>query len=161
MDGRDTTTLTAWSDSDWAGANSNRKSTGAYIVMLNGGCIGWRSFKQRCVALSSTGSEYIALSECCRAVVRVRRILCELGALLGPTDVHEDNQSCLVWAEIGGKRTKHIDVRYHYTRDVVTSGEARLVYCSTTDMLADALTKALGPTKFKKLVSSLAMFEEM
>ncbi len=109
------------------------------------------------MALSSTEAECIVHSEWCRAVFRVRRILWELRALLGPIDIHEDNQSCVVCAEIGGKRTKHIDVRYHYTRDAETSGESRLVY----HMLCRRLANALGPTSFMKLVYSMAMFEEM
>jgi hypothetical protein len=49
------------------------------------------------------------------------------------------------------KRAKHIDVRYHVTREAIENGEIRLEYVKTEDQVADALTKNLGRIKFKKL----------
>ncbi len=91
--------------------------TGAYVLLLNGGCVAWRSFKEKCVALSSTEAKYIALAECCRALVHAPRVLHELGVQLPTSKVY--NQPCIAWAEVGGKRTKHVDVRYHYSREVL------------------------------------------
>ena len=55
--------ICGYSDADWAGDIESRRSTSGYVFMMNGGCISWRSKKQRTVALSSTEAEYMALSE--------------------------------------------------------------------------------------------------
>lgn len=67
--------MTAFSDSDWVGDKSDRKSTGAYIVLLNGGISTWKISKQKCVAASSTEAEYISLSNCVREVQYARNLL--------------------------------------------------------------------------------------
>ena len=67
--------------------------------------------------------------------------------------VKEDNQACIKIAEGEGvnKRSKHIDVRYHVTREAIRKEEIRLEYVCTEEQLADALTKNLGTMKFQKL----------
>ena len=71
----------------------------------------------------------------------------------GAYPVKEDNQACIKIAESEGtnKRSKHIDVRYHVTREAIKNGEIKLEYISTEEQIADALTKNLGAVKFKKL----------
>ncbi len=110
--------MNAYSDADWAGDRSDRRSTSGFVLMLNGGVVSWRLQKQRCVALSSTEAEYVALAESTKAIVRSRRILSELRVRLGYTTIFEDNQSCMNWAVYGRKRTKHIEVQYHYAREI-------------------------------------------
>jgi hypothetical protein len=62
-----------------------------------------------------------------------------------PTRIFEDNQGCIALSEnpIFHKRTKHIDIRYHFIRERVASGEIELKYVATEHQLADLLTKAL------------------
>ena len=153
------TYLSAYCDSDWAGDVSDRKSTGAYIVLLNGGIITWKSYKQKCTAVSSTEAEYIALSECVQKLRYVRKVANELGMDENTTIVYEDNQACMKWAEVQGKRTKHIDVRYHVSREAVENKEVALKYCPSKEMIADALTKPLGPEKYSYLVTKMPMTE--
>ena len=64
--------LQGYSDADWAGDTESRRSTSGYAFMMNGGCISWRSKKQRTVALSSTEAEYMALSEATQEAVWLR-----------------------------------------------------------------------------------------
>jgi hypothetical protein len=56
------TTLSAFSDSDWAGNPDDRTSTTAYILFLGGNVVSWASRKQRSVARSSTKAEYRAVA---------------------------------------------------------------------------------------------------
>jgi hypothetical protein len=51
--------------------------------------------------------------------------------------------------------TKHINIRYHFSRQAIKSGEVKLIYCPTELMLADALTKALCEVKFEKCAKSI------
>ena len=149
--------MNGYCDSDWAGDRTDRKSTGGYILLLNGGFITWKSYKQSCVAVSSTEAEYIALSECVREARFLRRILAELDDEIGSVEIAEDNQSCISWTEVQGKRTKHVDVRYHLSREAANAGVFHLIYCPTTEMAADMLTKPLGPQKFQRCAELLPL----
>ena len=78
--------------------------------------------------------------------VHLRQLLTGLRfAPTSPTVIFEDNQGCIALSEnpVHHKRTKHIDIRFHYTRDLVACGVIILKYISTADQLADLLTKAL------------------
>jgi hypothetical protein len=83
----------------------------------------------------------------------VRRVRNWLIGKDGPYSVREDNQSCIKMAEGEGtnKRSKHIDVRFHVSREAIDNGEIELEYINTEDQIADALTKNLGKVKFQKL----------
>ena len=52
-------------------------------------------------------------------------------------------------------RTKHINIRYHFSRQAIKSGDVKLIYCPTELMLADALTKALCEVKFATFAKSI------
>jgi len=149
--------LVAYSDADWAGDATDRKSTSGYLIMLHGAVVAWRSSKQTIVALSSTEAEYVALSDCCRVVARVRNLLNALGEPITRALVYEDNTSTMRWTEKGGMRTKHIDVKRHYIRGAVERNEVQVQYCPTDDMLADPMTKPLGRDKVSKFVRDIGM----
>ncbi|KXJ68625.1 hypothetical protein RP20_CCG002410 [Aedes albopictus] len=70
-----------------------------------------------------------------------------------PVTIQEDNQSCISMlnAEGGTRRTKHIDTRYNFVRDLAASGIIKVKYCPTEDMLADVLTKPLARLKLRKI----------
>lgn len=104
--------LLAYSDADWAGDKLDKKSTTGYEIYLNGAIVSWNSSKQKSTALSSTEAEYIALADCVRRVVYLRKIYEELGSTCGtsPATIYEDNQSCIAWVHSPGKRGKHVEV---------------------------------------------------
>ncbi|KAF1318445.1 Integrase catalytic core protein, partial [Globisporangium splendens] len=153
--------LIGYSDADWAGDIDSRRSTSGYAFILNGGCISWRSKKQRSVALSSTEAEYMALSEATQEAVWLKGILCELGEHSSdrPVKIFEDNQGSIALAKNPEfhKRTKHIDIRYHFVRGKVEDDQVVLEYCPTEDMLADMMTKAIGTNQFGALRSKLGI----
>jgi len=129
-----------------------RRSRTGVVITLNGGAILWMSRCQTCVAMSTCEAEYVALSQCAQEAVWVRAVLTFLGApQTEPMRVHEDNEAAAAIAnsdaETTIKRTKAVDIRYHYTREKVERGEIKVVPCRTDDMLADILTKCLGPEK--------------
>ncbi len=76
-----------------------------------------------------------------------------------PTIIYADNQGAIKLANnpIFQKRTKHIAVKYHYTRDLISKGAIKLEYRPTSEMIADGLTKPLGPGQFKRFVEQLGM----
>ena len=66
------------------------------------------------------------------------------------TVIIEDNQACIAMTKnpVFHKRSKHIDIRHHFVRERVLSGEISLIHCCTSDMIADVLTKPLAYPKF-------------
>ena len=146
--------LYGYSDSDWAGDVETRKSTSGYVFRLGGATISWRSKKQSVVALSSTEAEYIALASAVQEAVWLRNLLSDLTSKqVKPTVIYEDNQGAIALCKnpIDHSRMKHIDIKFHYTRDAVNKNVILVEYCTTKDMVADAFTKGLPRPAFEKL----------
>ena len=148
--------LVGYADADWANG-ADRKSYTGYIFKLGLNTISWGCYKQSCIALSSTEAEYIALSEAAREAVSCRALLVELTGRTDRVTLYCDNQSAAKLAinPVFHKRTKHVDIRYHYVRDVVSRDIISLHYLCTEDMLADILTKPLHRTRHEVLVKGL------
>ena len=139
-------TLSAYSDSNYAGDEGDRKSVSGYVTYIGECAVTWSSRKQRIVATSTAEAEYIALAHCVRETLFLRQFLRELGhEQVEPTTVFEDNQACISIAENPAQhaRTKHIDVRYHFVRERIERREIRLEYVKTNDNTADVFTKGL------------------
>ena len=77
------------------------------------------------------------------------------------TVIHCDNQSCIKMSEnpVDHDRSKHIDTRYHYIRDMVQKGAVQLQYLSTDEQIADILTKPLTRVKFEYFRAKLGVVE--
>ena len=118
----------------------------------------WYSKLQATVALSTTEAEYMALSACACDAVFLRGLLqymdCEQTE---PTVMFEDNIGCLCLTkdEVLHARTKHIDIRYHYLRELVKAKVCVATYCRTDEMLADILTKLLAKGVFTRFRDKL------
>ena len=146
--------VVGYSDADWAGDDSTRRSTTGYIFMIGDGCISWKSQLQRSVALSTAEAEYMALAATSQEALFIRQLMEELGATqTASTVIYEDNQSAIAMAKnaVTSSRAKHIDIRFHFVRDLINTNIIKLVYKPTTQMLADILTKSLLREIFEKL----------
>ena len=107
---------------------------------------------------SSTEAELIALSDKCGYVIWAREFLLSQGIKLGPTVINQDNQSTLCLINKGSStsmRTKHVNIRYFWVKDRIDSGELKIVYQPTNDMVADILTKPLQGGPFIALRNKL------
>ncbi|CAI5721435.1 unnamed protein product [Peronospora destructor] len=153
--------LLGYSDANWAGDIEMRRSTSGYVFVLNNGCISWLSKKQRSVALSSTEEEYMALSEATQEAVWLKSFMRVLSEEAGDDSliIFEDNQGAIALAKNPEfhKRTKHIDIRYHFVREKVEKNQVVLQYCPTQDMLADIMTKAIAAPQFTSLRTKLGI----
>jgi len=112
------------------------------------------------VALSSTESEYMAILHTLKEQIWLLRFLKEIGYDISDQNIiYCDNQSAIALAHNPEHhaRTKHIDIQYHFVRNYVEDGATRLEYCPTEDMVADGLTKALGPERHRKLAKLMGM----
>lgn len=127
---------------------------------MSEGAISWLSQKQSTAALSTAEAEYIALSSATQEVVWLQQLLTDIGVdCTKPVTVWEDNQAAigLTRNPIEHKRTKHIDIKYHFVREHVMIGSLFVKYCNTKEMLADILTKPLPKGQFEYLRSKLGI----
>eukprot|EP00253_Pinus_taeda_P020492 PITA_20492 len=114
--------LCGFTDADWVGSPTDRKSTSGGIFNIGLTTVSWYNRKQRSMALSSTEAEYMAASLAACKAIWMRKILVELFVShLEPTVIYCDNQSCIKISSnpVFHDRSKHIDIRYHHIRDCV------------------------------------------
>jgi Reverse transcriptase (RNA-dependent DNA polymerase) len=151
--------LKAYTDSDWASNPNTRKFTTGYLVKLAGGIFVWNSHAQKTVALSSTEAEYMSLSDTSRQLVWVKNLLIKLGIQLSPIPLYGDNQGSIFLASnpVQEKRIKHIDLCYHYIRDVVHLKQVELFFIEGAENPANMFTKNLGCIKFLKFREQLEL----
>jgi hypothetical protein len=157
------TTLVGYTDSDWAGDVDKRRSRTGYIFYLSGAPVSWSSRLQKCAALSSCEAEYVAACAATQEAMWLRGFLEELGfPQTGPTTILEDNQGTICVSEREGdnERTKHIDIKYHYTRERVAEGDVKLKYIPTKKNTADILTKPLQMATFEELMKLMGDSEK-
>ena len=153
--------LAGFSDSDFASDKIDRRSCSGFVFTLSSGAIAWSSRRQSSVALSTAEAEYISLATASREAVWLGKVVTEL---LGesnkePITMNVDNQSAIAVAKnsIVSCKTKHVDVKYHFVRDLVRNNIIKLQYCPTENMTADILTKPLDKVKFEKFRNMLGL----
>lgn len=149
--------LETYVDADWGTNEQDRKSTTGFVIKVHNCPVIWLSKKQPIVALSSTEAEYVAATSAVQEVCWLRKILVDLfQPPLIPTPIHEDNQGAINMSKNPEtKRTKHMDIRFHYLRDCVENGVVQLQHIPTRDQIADIFTKALPRPQFEALRSKL------
>jgi Reverse transcriptase (RNA-dependent DNA polymerase)/Integrase core domain len=143
--------LFGYTDSNFAADTENRRSTSGFLFMLNGACIHWQSKQQSLVARSTHEAEYVGMATASYEISYLRKLLADISHTpihdLEPTLLYGDNMGAIATAtNIDGDKTarsRHIDIRYHITREALANGTLRLEYIRTTEMTADILTKAL------------------
>eukprot|EP00253_Pinus_taeda_P006925 PITA_06925 len=126
------------------------------------GAISWASQKQSIVALSTAEAEYVASTAAACQAVWMRRMLRSLGQEQAKQQViFCDNSSAIALSKnsVFHKRTKHIDTRFHYIRELVSNGEIALEHCRTQEQVAEILTKPLDQKSFEFLRKCLGMTE--
>lgn len=140
--------INGYADADWGSDVTDRKSYTGYVFMMCNGAISWKSQKQKTVAMSSAEAEYMAISETAKEAIHIKNFLKELKLKID-IKMFNDNQSAnlLTRDAVFHARSKHIDLRYHFVRDVIKNNEFSLEYLPTEKMIADVLTKPLCKPK--------------
>ncbi|XP_047149161.1 secreted RxLR effector protein 161-like [Vigna umbellata] len=140
------TTLMAYTNNDFAGDIDGRKSISGFIFSLGTGAVSWSSKKQPIVTLSTAESEYITAASCACQCIWIKRILDTIGFNRSKQIlVLCDSSSTIKLSEnpVFHGRSKHIDVRFHFLRDLVKEGRIKLDYCNTQNQIAYMMTKPL------------------
>ena len=148
--------VVGFSDSDWASCTEDRRSITGYHFQLceKGPSISWKSRKQQTVALSTCEAEYMALCETAQEAVYLSRVFEELiGRTVDePVQIYGDNRGSLdiVRNPVKHNRTKHIDIRYHFIRELYQSNIITVSHVASDENVADIMTKALPRFKYEK-----------
>jgi hypothetical protein len=151
--------IVGYVDADWADDASDRRSYTGYVFMYAGAAVSWECRKQRTVALSSTEAEYMAISDAAKEAVYLKGLVGELLGNCGAINIYNDNQSAqkIATNPVFHNRTKHIDVRHHFVREVVSNEQVNLMYLTTSEMIADVMTKGLNSAKHISCVQGLGV----
>lgn len=150
--------MSVFADADFANNVVDRRSYSGFIVKIGDSTVCWESRKQHCVALSTTEAEYLALSDSCKEICFVRNFMYEIFEKHVICRIFSDNQSALrllETKEYSHRKTKHIDLRYHYVKDIVKEKNVIIDYLSTEEMVADLFTKPLTSCKHNRFMTDL------
>lgn len=138
-----------YTDADFANGK-DRKSRSGIVTFIDGNLIDWSSNKQQSVSLSTCEAEYIAMCAGAQRAKWISQLLNELGIDHNTPILYVDNQSAKNMAvnDCSTRRTKHIDIRAHFVREMIHNKLLKIEYVGTNDMLADIFTKNLVGLKF-------------
>ncbi|KAK9695095.1 hypothetical protein QE152_g33107 [Popillia japonica] len=148
--GHSNSEIVGYCDADWAGDVTERRSVTGYVYVAQGGAISWCTKRQQTVALSTTEAEYMSLTTAAQEGLWLKRLQKELFPdVEDHYKIYCDNQSAINLASnnVFNPRTKHIDVRHHFIKELVNSNKIMLKYVKTDEMVADFLTKAVFTKK--------------
>ncbi|GJR46754.1 putative ribonuclease H-like domain-containing protein [Tanacetum coccineum] len=142
--------LEAYTDSDYAGASLDRKSTTGGCQFLGSRLISWQCKKQTVVANSTTEAEYVAVANCCGQVLWIQNQMLNYGYNFMNTKIFIDNEStiCIVKNPVFYSKTKHIEIRHHFIRDSYEKTLLQVINIHTDRNVANLLTKALNVSRF-------------
>ena len=156
-------------DADYAGDPTSRRSRSGYVMMMNSGCISWRSKLQTVIAHSTTDAEVYAATGAIKEIIYLRDALRRIGLPQAEesnpgrgTVLYEDNEATTAIARTAAHReaTEHMAIARSFLRYHHENGTVHFVDCYTSMQVADFLTKSLGPQIYTKLIAE-AMGDEM
>ncbi|GFX65293.1 retrovirus-related Pol polyprotein from transposon TNT 1-94 [Trichonephila clavipes] len=133
--------LRCYSDSDFATNRDDRVSMGGFITFIDETPISWRTFKQKSVSLSTMDAEYVSLTEAAKEFIWLKNVINNksLNLELSENVMFCDNQAAISFSKspVENYRTKHIDVRYHFLRNLIYDKVFQIKYIGTKNNLAD------------------------
>ena len=138
-------------DSDFAGCLDTRKSLTRYVFIAYGTTVSWKASLQRVVVLSSTEAEYMALTEAVKEALWLLGLVRELKIDQQHISVFCDNQGAiqLLRNQVFHERTKHVDIKLHFIRDIVAEGTVLVKKVPIEENPTDMITKPLPSNKFE------------
>ncbi|GJY43029.1 ribonuclease H-like domain-containing protein [Tanacetum coccineum] len=152
--------LVAYTDADWAGFPTTRRSTSGYCVFLGDNLLSWSAKRQHTLSRSNVEAEYRGVANVVAEAAWIRNLLPELHSPIhSATIVYCDNVSAiyLTTNPVQHLRTKHIEIDIHFVRDMVARGQVRVLHVPSRYQYADIFTKGLPTTLFEEFRTSLSV----
>ena len=157
--------LVTFSDADWASDKVDRKSITACVGLIRGGPVFWASKKQSAVATATTEAEYAASAYTAKQGQWIAQVLRDMGFGGYVAKNHQtveargDNQGAIALTKNPHltERSKHIDISYHYVRDLYENKRIDVKYVPTDQMVADGLSKPLPKQLFNNFMRQIGM----
>ena len=150
--------LNVWSDSDWAGCKSTRRSTSGIIICLGDSPMKISSSTQRAVALSSMEAEYYALVKSASQAIGIKQMLRDIHVYVD-IQLKCDNSSGVDFSKRRGLgKTKHLNTGLLWLQDAVENKEVQVQKIPTETNIADLMTKYLQPNKREHLLTKMNMY---
>ncbi|CAM9000245.1 unnamed protein product [Rhodiola kirilowii] len=151
--------LEGYTDADFAGDRTDRKSTSGMAQFLRSCLVSWGSKKQNSVALSTKEAEYIAAAACCAQILWLKNQLSDFNLHFDQVLIFCDNTSAIsiVKNPVQHGKTKHIEIKHHFLRDCVEKELVTINFCRSEDQVAHIFTKSLHKDAFEKLRMELGL----
>ncbi|RVW69254.1 Copia protein [Vitis vinifera] len=151
--------VACYTDVDWAGNVDDRKNTSGGCFYIGNCLVAWMSKKQNSVSLSTTEAKYIVAGSCCYQLLWIKQMLRDYRIDQGTMVVFCDSTSAINISKnpVLHSRTKHIDIRHHFIRDLVEDKVVSLEYVPTEGQIANILTKPLDVSRFESLKKSIGL----
>ena len=150
--------LWAFSDSDWGSDTNDRKSTSGYCIFLGPNLVSWSCKKQNVVSKSSNEAEFRSMAAALADLTWIQNLLIELHQPCTlPPSLFCDNISAVHLSAnpILHSRTKHFELDLYFVRDRVIKKQVHVTYISSSEQVADVLTKPLSAQSFLKFRDKL------
>ncbi|XP_042958165.1 secreted RxLR effector protein 161-like [Carya illinoinensis] len=151
--------MAGYFDANWASNVDDRKSTTSGYFYVGSKLVAWMSKKQNSISLSTVEAEYIAAGSCCTQLLWMKKMFEDYGFSQDAMTIHWDNTSANSISNnpVQHSRTKHIDIRHHFIRDLVETKVVSLEYINTEHQLADLFTKPLDGLRFEFLRKAIGL----
>ncbi|GJR33322.1 ribonuclease H-like domain-containing protein [Tanacetum coccineum] len=152
--------LSGYTDADWAGCPSTRKSTSGYCAFLGDNLLSWFAKRQHTLSRSSAEAEYRGVANVVAENAWLHNLLRKLHSPLSTATLgYCDNVSAVYMSvnHVQHQRTKHIEIDIHFVRDMVTACQVRVLHVPSRFQYADIFTKGLPSALFEDFRSSLSV----
>ena len=143
--------LVGYSDVDWVGNADYRKSTSRGCFYVGNNLVSWMSKKQNFISLSTTEAEYITSGSCCTQLLWMQKLLHDYG-------ICQEHLTVNIFKNpVQHSRTKHIEIRHYFIRELVEDGTLTLEFIHIDDQKANLFTKPLDSKQFEFLYQNIGV----